>query len=278
MQKVSINKDNVIQRYKSGESVIDISTSYNCGESTIRGILSLEENYNELKHLNKQNKHRPITINHICEYEGCQSITPGQNTKYCSVHQSIINNQQIIDEMEQYEIENTYIRKNNVFITYKNCNYFAIMIPTYNCFVVCDKKHYERIIKHAWHIHSSGYIEARIDKKVTLLHRFVLSEYRSDAQVDHKNGNKFDCREQNLRITNASQNQINKGIMSNNTSGITGVSWDKERNKWHVMISFNGKNINLGRYDTLEEAKQVRLEAEKKYHGEYSPIERRNYG
>ena len=34
----------------------------------------------------------------------------------------------------------------------------------------------------------------------------------------------------------------------------------------------NGKEINLGRYDNIEDAKKVRKEAEMKYFKEFAPI------
>lgn len=52
---------------------------------------------------------------------------------------------------------------------------------------------------------------------------------------------------------------------NNTTSGVRGIIWAKERNKWNVYIS----RKNLGYYDTLEEAKKVRKEAEEKY---FAPI------
>jgi hypothetical protein len=39
------------------------------------------------------------------------------------------------------------------------------------------------------------------------------------------------------------------------------VCWDKARNKWHVMF----KSKNLGRFDSFEEAVNVRKQAEKDY-------------
>jgi hypothetical protein len=63
---------------------------------------------------------------------------------------------------------------------------------------------------------------------------------------------------------------------SNNTSGVTGVTWDKARSKWKVLLNIYNKAYNLGRYDSLEEAKNVRLEAEKIYHKEFTPIERQD--
>ena len=62
---------------------------------------------------------------------------------------------------------------------------------------------------------------------------------------------------------------MNKSKRVNNTSGITGVSWDKESNKWKSQIAINNRKINLGRYSTKEEAIRVRQEAEIEYYGEY---------
>lgn len=55
----------------------------------------------------------------------------------------------------------------------------------------------------------------------------------------------------------------------NNTSGVTGVIWDKSRNKWVAQIVFQGKHIYLGRYINKEDAIAAREEAEEKY---FKPI------
>lgn len=62
---------------------------------------------------------------------------------------------------------------------------------------------------------------------------------------------------------------MNSIINSNNTSGKTGVSWYKSRNKWEVYIWLNKKKIRLGYFSDKEDAIAVREEAEKKYFGEY---------
>ena len=49
---------------------------------------------------------------------------------------------------------------------------------------------------------------------------------------------------------------------SDNTSGIKGVSFDKDRGKWVAQITFKGKWKFLGRYDTIQEAAEARREAE----------------
>ena len=86
--------------------------------------------------------------------------------------------------------------------------------------------------------------------------------------VDHINRNRLDCRKSNLRIVDYFINGYNKGKQSNNTSGYPGVRWNKIRKKWTSTIKINKKNINLGGYETLEDAICARQNAELKYFGE----------
>ncbi|HAU85878.1 MAG TPA: hypothetical protein DCW90_10350, partial [Lachnospiraceae bacterium] len=67
------------------------------------------------------------------------------------------------------------------------------------------------------------------------------------------------------------QNAMNRAFMSNNTSGIIGVYWSKANAKWRAVIGFDGKKIHLGYYENKEEAIKIRLQAEKKYFGEFAP-------
>ena len=59
------------------------------------------------------------------------------------------------------------------------------------------------------------------------------------------------------------------GTSKANKSGITGVSWDKSRNKWVAQIMFKGRAISLGRFDGFERAVAARKEAEDLY---FKPI------
>lgn len=58
-------------------------------------------------------------------------------------------------------------------------------------------------------------------------------------------------------------------VNSNNTSGVTGVSYRKDRNKWRASIKIQNKDIFLGNYDTKEDAILARKLGEEKYFGKY---------
>ena len=77
--------------------------------------------------------------------------------------------------------------------------------------------------------------------------------------VDHIDNDKSNNNIANLRWATHSENNPNRTMMSNNTSGVKGVSWDKDTNKWRSQINIDGININLGRFVHLEDAKQARI-------------------
>lgn len=52
----------------------------------------------------------------------------------------------------------------------------------------------------------------------------------------------------------------------NNTSGVKGVTFNKNHGKWEAYISLHGKRKYLGNYDTIKEAEQARISAKEKYY------------
>lgn len=69
--------------------------------------------------------------------------------------------------------------------------------------------------------------------------------------------------------TNIKQIDPNRKLNTNNKTGVKGVSWSRQRHKYRAQITFKRKVYNLGFYDDLEEAKQVRLKAEQEYFGKF---------
>ena len=119
----------------------------------------------------------------------------------------------------------------------------------------------------------NGYIGICINGKRIYAHQIAWAIHHgkwSELQIDHINLNKLDNRIANLREATNSQNGKNLPIKSNNTSGFTGVCWDKLNNKWRAIIKVDHKQINLGRYVNIDDAIIARKSAEIKYFGEYA--------
>lgn len=75
-----------------------------------------------------------------------------------------------------------------------------------------------------------------------------------NGSLDHIDRNRDNNRISNLREATDSQNKYNKTKKSNCSSRYVGVSWSDQRKKWCSSITLRGKNRNLGRFNTEEEA------------------------
>ena len=96
----------------------------------------------------------------------------------------------------------------------------------------------------------------------------VLLWSPNNKVIDHINGNGLDNRLSNLRIVDHQDNIIHRTKLNkNNTSGFRGIFWSGKRKLWVVTLRSNYKTYNIGGFDSLEEAKRARSNAEKKYFG-----------
>ena len=136
---------------------------------------------------------------------------------------------------------------------------------------IFDINDFEKVSKYHWYEETNGYIRSsgkRKEDKI-FLHRLIM-DFPENMWIDHINHNTLDNRKLNLRIASTSQNTMNHIKGSNNTSGMSGVVWVKNRNKWKSQIKFNGQLIFLGEYDKFEDAGKRRKQAEEEYFKEYS--------
>ena len=110
-----------------------------------------------------------------------------------------------------------------------------------------------------------GYIHIKINKKIYKAHRlawlYVHGEY-PNHHIDHKNHKKDDNRFKNLRDITHQENMKNTSKRKSNTSGVVGVSWNKQRNKWCASIRVDGKNTHLGYFANKKDAVRTRKDAE----------------
>ena len=87
--------------------------------------------------------------------------------------------------------------------------------------------------------------------------------------VDHIDKDKLNNHIENLRWATHSENGMNRSAPKNNSSGQTGVYYNKTSKKWRAELKRNGKKISLGSYVKFEDAVRARLEGEQEYFGEF---------
>ena len=95
------------------------------------------------------------------------------------------------------------------------------------------------------------------------VHSLVANAFIENPQnkscIDHIDNNPQNNNISNLRWATDSQNNQNKSMMTNNTSGVKGVCWSKASNKWMSRINIDGIAIHLGVFTDIEDAKQARI-------------------
>lgn len=118
-----------------------------------------------------------------------------------------------------------------------------------------------------------GYLKVNVGGRTYRVHRLVwmhqFGRWPID-QIDHINHDPADNRLENLREADTYQNMHNKRRAKNNRSGIVGVSWDTRVGKWTAHATIKKKSYNFGRFDSIEEASEVRRRAVA-YRGEFNP-------
>jgi hypothetical protein len=128
---------------------------------------------------------------------------------------------------------------------------------------IIDDHNIDLILRHTWCAHRHGkkfyavtnYRNPETGKIISLyMHRLIKGVNDRFTLVDHRDNCGLNNQEHNLRSCTQAQNLANRGTTRISTSGFKGVTWDKARNKWKTAITSNGKMVNLGRFDNIEDA------------------------
>lgn len=101
------------------------------------------------------------------------------------------------------------------------------------------------------------------------MHHEILPKKKGKF-IDHIDGNGLNNRAANLRYATKSQNGMNRGLTSKNTTGYKGVHFYKSRGNYTANIAVNGKLKCIGYFETAEEAHKAYKKAAKKLHGEFA--------
>jgi len=121
---------------------------------------------------------------------------------------------------------------------------------------------------------ANGYMRIMFKTIYYYAHRLAYYMYYGidplEKLVDHIDGDKANNKINNLRLATRSQNGMNRvSLAINNTSGATGVVWNKRKKKWAARITIDRFQKHLGLFASKEDAIKSRREAETKYYGDF---------
>lgn len=214
----------------------------------------------------EQYKKVKIKSENKCRVKGCTDLFHAKG--YCQKH---------YNQFIQFgQIPNRTRFTPNEIIINSELNYAEMVLYNKDCEeiarTIIDVEDIDKCKKYKWKLLKNNYVCSRISfkednknkSKSLLLHRYLMNPSKNMV-VDHINRNRLDNRKQNLRICTLSENNRNHNKCNTNTSGVTGVAWISNMNKWLAYIHFEGTRINLGYFIHKEDAIKTRLEAEKKY-------------
>lgn len=127
----------------------------------------------------------------------------------------------------------------------------------------------------AGHVTDRGYICVHINGRSYRAHRLAWLYMTgamppSNMDIDHINGIRTDNRFANLRLATRSENIANSKKYKSNSTGFKGVF--KDKNRWRVQMTVNGRKIGKGSYKTPEQAYEAYCKAAKEYFGEFSNL------
>ena len=117
------------------------------------------------------------------------------------------------------------------------------------------------------YINPDGYYEVRlrglkkyrVHKLIWLYCHGILPDYSKGELIDHIDRDRTNNKIENLRLVDHKGNSKNIGLSKRNTSGIKGVSWNRQCNKWEARIS----NRRIAFFSNMEDAVAARLAKEK---------------
>lgn len=198
----------------------------------------------------------------ICSVEGCESEHYGNG--WCKLHYE--RNRVYGSTDKPVRPIRSGIIKPNEFIIHEE--YAEIILRNSEgeekCRTKIDLDDVDRCKEHCWS-DGKGYVSS---SKGLRLHRFIMN-CPDNLVVDHIYHDTLDNRKSQLRICTGQQNAINQKLRQDNTSGVKGISWCNQANKWRVQIKKHGNRIHIGYFYDIEEARQARIKASEEHFGEY---------
>lgn len=116
--------------------------------------------------------------------------------------------------------------------------------------------------------YAKPYVLVRLEGKNHFAHRLVWMRENGEwpeNDIDHIDHDGLNNRLSNLRCITRKEQGLNLSLSSNNTSGVTGVSWRRDQGKWSAVVTFRKRRIYLGSFACIGRAIAARAAANERY-------------
>ena len=164
------------------------------------------------------------------------------------------NIQRTINDLNDYRIEGNEV----IFNLYNQKN---IKIGEFTI----DLEDIEKVKYHKWRISHNGVVTGSFAKKTQKSLSWIIlnceDKIKQNYVVDHRDGNPYNNKRNNLRIYEQKESSINKSSILNNSDFI-GISYRKNRNCYDPEIRKDNIRCHLGHTKSFEEAVYARMLAE----------------
>lgn len=137
-------------------------------------------------------------------------------------------------------------------------------------FALIDDEDFPIVAPYKWCAHKIGdtYYAATCAKDGRIFHMHSLLLHREHGQeIDHINRDGRDNRRCNIRLVSRAENNLNKPLQKNSSTGLKGVYWNDVNKCWYAKITVGNKQKYLGSYQTKEAALAARQIAEVEAYG-----------
>jgi hypothetical protein len=138
--------------------------------------------------------------------------------------------------------------------------------------VLVDDQDYERVKQYNLYTCNNGtvHIYANTPGTSTPFHRYLMNAKPGEV-IDHANGDRFDNRRCNLRVTDYSGNNANRKVSRTNRLGVKGVR-QIPGGKFNARIYKSGRWYMLGTHETLEQAARAYDAKARELFGEFARL------
>ena len=142
---------------------------------------------------------------------------------------------------------------------------------------VIDDSDYILLKKYSWSYHKDGYAHSKIvwngKPRMILMHRLIMGIVDNPKlMTDHIDMDGLNNKRSNLRVCNHTQNGYNRKSYKGSKSKYKGVTKRCVGNKWRARIRKDTKLINIGTFNTEEEAAIAYNKKAIELHGEFARI------